>query len=552
MSENRAMLVVPSWIQRHCVVPDGFQRGRPFRLYDYQARYIVNFYLVRGTAEWNPDSPMLAPAFVYRRGLLVGPQKIGKDPLGAAHICVEGVGPALFAGWAGTDEGYVCRDHGCRCGWEYPYDPGEPMGMSWPTPLIQITAFSQEATDNTYDSLRPMIELGPLGDLIPKTGEDFIRLPGGGRIDTVTSSAQSRLGQRITFAKQGEVGIWTIQNKMARVADVQYRGVSGMGGRVSMDSNAWDPAEKSVAQMQYESSATDIYRQFVQPPKTLSYTDRRDRHKIHRLVYDADVLTENGGHLPIDSIDNEAADLVERDPAQAMRFYGNILVAGAGHAVDPDRWDELGHPGWKPDPGTRIGAGFDGSIRWDATVIRGCNAEGRSFIWRSWQRSIGGELQRWLDAHPGKESWEVDRLEVKAAVKLLFATYSVGLMLCDTPYWRTEIEGWAQEYGETIVLAFDTNITKQFARATDRWLTGIGTGAHTHDADPLTDEHVKAAHKQKARLSEAEDDGRTLYVLVKGSDKRRIDGAVTDVLAYEAAMTLPAVEAVGAPLFAWR
>jgi hypothetical protein len=62
------------------------------------------------------------------------------------------------------------------------------MGMAWPTPLIQITAFSEEQTDNIYDALRPMIDEGPLHDLIPKTGEEFIRLPGGGRIDTVTSS----------------------------------------------------------------------------------------------------------------------------------------------------------------------------------------------------------------------------------------------------------------------------------------------------------------------------------------------------------------------------
>ena len=66
--------------------------------------------------------------------------------------------------------------------------------MPWPTPLIQITAYSQEQTDNIYDALRPMIDGGPLHEIIPKTGEEFIRLPGGGRIDAVTSSAQSTAG----------------------------------------------------------------------------------------------------------------------------------------------------------------------------------------------------------------------------------------------------------------------------------------------------------------------------------------------------------------------
>ena len=43
-----------------------------------------------------------------------------------------GRGPALFAGWAGKDDGWSCRDMGCGCGFEYAYEPGEPMGMRWP------------------------------------------------------------------------------------------------------------------------------------------------------------------------------------------------------------------------------------------------------------------------------------------------------------------------------------------------------------------------------------------------------------------------------------
>jgi hypothetical protein len=542
------MWVALEWIEAHCIVPDGFRKGQPFQLYEYQGQYLTSFYLVRGDAPWIPANPVLGPAFVYRRGLLVGPQKVGKNPLIATQVCLEGVGPALFAGFAGPDEGYVCRDHGCRCGWEYPYDPGEPRGMNWPTPLIQITAFSEDSTENTYDALRPMIDDGPLHDLIPKTGEEFIRLPGGGRIDTVTSSNQSRLGQRVTFVPQDELGLWTVQNKMVKLADTQYRGLSGMSGRASLTSNAWDPAEQSVAQQQYESPASDIYRQFIQPPKTLSYTDKRERHKIHRFVYPADVLRENGGHLDLDSIENEAADLVERDAPQAQRFYGNILVAGAGHAIDPDAWDKLANPHLVKS-GTRVGAGFDGSISQDTTVIRACTEDGYSFIHDAWERPSGAELQRWLADHPGKDHWEVDRLAVAQSVARLFATYDVGRFYFDPPWWRTEGETWAERHGEEIVVAFETKSYRRMAPAVDRWLAALANGSHTHDADPMTDAHVKAAHRQKVRLADQEDDKRTLYVLVKGSDKRKIDGAVTDVLAYEAAMTMPPRRRLGGMAF---
>src|ERR1044072_2195089 len=182
------LFVTVEWIEAHCVIPDGFSRGGQFVLSGWQAWGTPNPYRVKATAQRG----QLAPAFHNRRSQTVRPQKTGKGPFTAAIICNEGVGPALFAGWAVGGELYDCRDFGCGCGFVYEYEPGEAMGMPWPTPLIQITATSNEQTDNIYDALRPMIELGPLAELIPKTGEEFIRLPGQGRIDTVTSSAKSR------------------------------------------------------------------------------------------------------------------------------------------------------------------------------------------------------------------------------------------------------------------------------------------------------------------------------------------------------------------------
>lgn len=336
--EPQTLAVALDWIEAHCVVPDRFQRGAPFRLYDYQFEYLAGFYLVKPSTKWTPENPALGAAFVHQEGLQVGPQKIGKSPGTAAHICLEGVGPALFAGWAGEDDGYVCADWDCGCGWEYAYEPGEPMGMPWPTPLIQITALSEEQTDNIYDALRPMIEFGPLGDLIPKTGEEFIRLPGGGRIDTVTSSAKSRLGARVTFRPADETGLWTKSNKMEDVHDVQLRGLAGMGGRSSQTTNAWNPAENSVAQQTYESPAADILKQFKQPPASLSFKNKVDRRKIYRYVY-GEALQEAGGHVPMDSIESLAVKLMAKDSAQAERFFGNRLVAGFGAWLPELLWE---------------------------------------------------------------------------------------------------------------------------------------------------------------------------------------------------------------------
>lgn len=539
---DQTMAVALDWIEAHCVIPDGFRKGAPFRLYDYQLVYLAAFYRVRGDVEQDPRRPILGPAFRYRRGILIGPQKLGKGPHTAAHVCLEGAGPALFAGWAGKGDGYACAEHGCGCGWEYPYEPGEPMGMPWPTPLIQITATSEEQTDNIYDALRPMIDGGPLHAVIPKTGEEFIRLPGGGRIDVVTSSAQSRLGQRVTFVPQDEVGIWTPYNKMTRVADTQWRGLAGMGGRASLTSNAWDPTERSVAQQEMESGADDVYRQMTVPPKGLRFEVKRERRRILQAVYPRDTLRQHGGHIDLDAIEAEAVDLMKRDAAQAKRFFGNIVEASGGTAVDAFRWVAQARPGRVVEAGERIGLGFDGSISDDTTALIGCTEDGHLFV-PVWN----GRPTIWTRPEHAPPEWRVPRLEVERAVEFVFSRFQVGRMFGDPPKWSTELERWMETYNagrkveDAIVVFFDTNQPKRMSVACDRFVTGLAEGNLTHDGNPVLTAHVLAMARKKAYARvEDPDDRRVRFVFTKGEDGRKIDAGIGGTLAYEAAMTMPA------------
>lgn len=507
------------------MIPDGFKKGRPFVLYAYQLRYFGAFYLVRPDAVWRPADPVLGPAFVYRRGLLVGPQKLGKGPHTAAHVCLEGVGPALFAGWAGPDDGYACADHGCGCGWEYAYEPGEPMGMPWPTPLIQITAVSEEQTDNIYGALRPMIDDGPLADVIRKTGEEFIRLPGGGRIDTVTSSAQSRLGQRVTFVPQDELGLWTPQNRMTKVADTQYRGLAGMGGRASLTTNAWDPAENSVAQQQFESRAVDIYRQMTKPPAHLSYRNKRERRKIHQVVY-AETLKEAGGHVDLDAIEAEAADLLERDPGQAERFFGNGIVMGHGSWLPQGLWARTEAKQDVPG-GAVVALGFDGSQSSDWTAIRAETLDGYRFTPRY------GPDRRPTVWNPAE--WPeglIPRAEVRAAMDELVGRFRVVRAYCDPQWWQSEIEQWALQHGEKVFVEWPTYRLVPMHAALERSLVDLASGASTHDDCVFAAAHVANARKL-ARSGER-------YLLGKPAEHQKIDVAMADVLAHEAASDMRA------------
>jgi hypothetical protein len=532
--EPRTMAVVPSWIEAHCVVPDGFRAGDALRLYDYQLLYVANYYLVRGGAEWDPHRPVLGPAFVYRRGIIVGPQKLGKNPMGAAQICAEAEGPVLFAGWAGKDDGYACDDIGCGCGWEYGYDLGEPMGMPWPTPLIQITAFSEAQTDNTYDVLRPMIEKGPLSDLIPKTGESLIRLRGAddqARIEIVTSSEQSRLGNRATFVLQDQLEQWWESNGMRKLADAQYRNLSGTGGRASLLANAWDPSQHSVAQREFESGLVDVYCQAIWPPATpegaeRDFKDPDERRRVLDVVYPVDVRRENGGHLDPDSIDAEAAAIVLYDEPQARRFFGNEIVEGEGKAFDILVWNErrVTHPKVVP-AGALVTIGIDGSVRWDHFPLIATEVAS-GYQW---------PLAIWVPGGPGRE---VDGNAVEAVLEQAFDTWDVWRVYADPPYIESWVAKWAGRWGDHRIIRWDTSRPKAMGYALRSWKQGISSGelSHCHEGDPwcsLFTAHVGNAVRRETGYR---DDEGPLWTVQKErpNSPLKIDSVPAGALSWEA------------------
>lgn len=299
---------VGEWIEDHCVIPDGEHGGESYKLTEEMWAFLAHHYRLRPDAR----EGQLATAFHYRRSILVRPQKWGKGPLTAAMICVEAIGPTVFAGW----DAY-----------------GEPVAKARSTPRMQIAATSDDQTGNVYDHLVPMIQRGPLGDLIPDAGLTRVLLPDGGIIEPVTSKAKSRLGAPISFAVMDETGVW-VGESGHDLAKTLRRGLAGMGGRSVETTNAWNPAELSVAQLGYEAKAEDIYRDYRVPPVHLSYSNKAERRKIHRHVYG------DSWWVDLDGIEAEAAEILESDPANAERFFGNRVVAGSSAWLPRGLWED--------------------------------------------------------------------------------------------------------------------------------------------------------------------------------------------------------------------
>lgn len=507
------------WIAAHCSIPSGHDLGHPLVHDGWQLQCTVSHYRVKPGVVFNPKRPLLGPAFFYRRSVIVGPQKVGKSPWAASMMLFEAVGPCLFAGWARGGEVYDCADHGCDCGFMFVYEPGDPMGMPRVKSLIQLLATAETQTANVYEPLQTMIRSGPL-DALLKVREGFVRTPNNGKIEPVSASARSKLGNPLNAGLGDESGLYTATNKLLQTWQTMRRGLAGMGGRALEVTNPWDPMESSAAQQAFESRRPDIFRYYRKPPANLSYANKRERHRIHLYVYaDAPWVDVSG------SIDPEAAELVETDPAQAERFFGNRLVQGLGAYLTEGLLDATRAKVDVPAK-ERVCGGFDGSRSGDWTALRLETYDGHRFT------PTYGPDKRPTHWNPAEWGGRIPRGEVNAAVDEVMSRYRMGRLYVDPRYWETQADTWASRYGEDVVVEWPTNKVGRMFPALVRYLEDSAEGSTSHDDEPDFRRHALAARK----VAKPGDQ----YLLGKPSDNQKIDVVMADVLAHEAAADMRA------------
>lgn len=520
--------LVTDWIEAHCAVPGGVYEGEPLQFNGWQLYCTVNHHRIKPDAVYDQRRPL--SAFVYRRTIVVGPQKCGKSPWGAGMLLAEAVGPALFVGWAKGGEVYRCTDHGCSCPFEYEYQPGEAMGAPRRKSLIGLLAYAESQTQNVYEPLQTMILSGPLQEFV-KVREGFIRTPNRGKIVPLTAAAKSKLGQPLNGALGDESGLYTESNKVLDTWQTMRRGVAAMQGRTIELTNPWDPTENSAAQQGFASKAKDVFRYYRKPPEDLDYTKKRDRSKIHAYVYADSPWVDPKG------VDAEAEELIETDPAQAERFFGNRVVQTFGSWCKTTVWaarvTTLAAKARAKliKPGTQIVVGFDGSDVDDLTGFRAQTKDNHQFT----PHFPDGRPMIWNPAdYPNHQ---VPRLEVRAAMDHIMETWNVARGYFDPPYWETEIDTWAGEHGEDKILRWYTRRVVQMHAAAERLLTDLTKkdSDFTHDGCETTAEHIAAARKSpRGSTAAGEDRSKLKYVLSKPGDGRKIDMAIPSILANEA------------------
>jgi hypothetical protein len=488
---------VGEWVEAHVVVPDGYRRGEPFLLTDEMWRFFLRFYMI------DPHEGRLH----FYGGQLRRSQKWGKDPVGAALILAEGLGPARFDGWDAA---------------------GEPVGRPYPTPYIPCLGTSEEQTDNTYRPLLDMIRLGPLVDLPGMdAGETRVKLPDG-EIEPVTASARARLGQRMTFATITESHLFTLQGGYRRLAGAVKRNIAGMDGRWLELTNAWDPTEGSEAQVTAESRNSRVLLDTVEPHRVEDLEDDEDLYRELLRQY-GDSAQERGGWVNVRGrIMHEVRSKAHLE-ADRRRFFLNEIVVGESVFVDPVRWDLQARPDETLAPQEPIALGFDGAKYRDATAL----VASRLSDARLFEIAV---FERPADA---ARDWRVPSAAVDRTVRETFGAYQVAVMFADPYRWQDYLDAWARELGADRVVEFPTNQEQRMDSAIERFTTAFANLEITHSGSETMTRHFKNAvlvkgARKKPRPGEDAALATHYLKMAKRGDGLLIDAAVAGVLAHEA------------------
>jgi hypothetical protein len=513
-----------AWMEGLCVHGPGDVQGEPVALDDELTEFTVDVY---GLGE--DGKRLYNSAFLSRAK--------GRDKSGhaARFGLFEALGPCRFAGWAEGGESYEFLD------FNYVYEPGEPMGHPIRYPFLRCLATEEGQTGHVYDAIYYNLTDAPLSET-PGVQAGLLRtvLPDGGEIIPSTASSAAKDGGKETWTDFDESHLYVTPELRRMYATVRRNGLKRKAAEPWMleTSTMYAPGEGSVAEETHK-LAEAIRDGKVRRPRLLF--DHREGYAVNDLADEQAVknaLRECYGPfasvVPIDDIAESALDS-RVDEADFKRYFLNQRATGKSKAVDAGRWADLLAVRTIAD-GERVGFGFDGSISKDATALIGCTADGFIFV-----PEVDGVPTIWERPVNAPRDWRIPRLDVERACDTVMARYNVGLLLADPPKWATELERWAERYGEERVLAFDTNQPKRMSAACDRFSTAIAERKLFHDGNDVLTAHVLAMSRKKAYLkAEDEADGRTRYVFTKGDTGRKIDAGIAAVLAFEAAMTMGA------------
>jgi len=259
---------VADWMTAYLLTPDKDELI-PFVPTQEQLDFLVHVY------ELDPQTGRR----LKQRAVLSRPRGWGKSPFLAAICCAEAMGPVLCDGWDAE---------------------GQPVGVPWSTrrtPLVQVTATTDDQTANTWDPLLEMLRGSPAEDEYGIDPMDSFVALRRGRIEKRTSSATSVKGAKAVMAVMDQTETWLPGNGGPKLAKTLRSNADKLGGLTIETPNAFTIGERSVAENTarfYElvkagkvkkEASRGLYYDHRQAPLDTDITDRESLIEGLRIAY---------------------------------------------------------------------------------------------------------------------------------------------------------------------------------------------------------------------------------------------------------------------------
>lgn len=427
-----------AWMEFFVRHGPGDVQGQPVQHGEEYTEVIVNCYAVGEHARNNH--------LLYDSSFLSRPKGCDKSGL-AGRICLfEAFGPARFGGWARGGEVYK-DPYGF--GFEYVYEPGEPMGRPVKAPFIRIMATEENQSNNTFRTVHYNLTDRDC-PLYYWPGHDAAKrevyLSDGGEIRTSTASSASKDGGLETHATMDETHLYeTEELKEMRnvVAANMWKRKRGAGTWFFETTTMFEPGAGSAAEETFT--------------EAMALAEGRKKRGSHRLYFDhrwgsaPDLTDEKALRQAIRDAYGDALAWMDEDSlvdavydsrtseARVRRFMLNAQTSSKDAWLREYEWDACGRKDVPPlADGDLVVLGGDGSWNDDATAVVATRvSDGHMELLGCWEKPEG----------PEGEDWQVDREAVDACVADAMSRFDVAGFYFDPPHWSDYLARWQNQWG---------------------------------------------------------------------------------------------------------
>jgi hypothetical protein len=506
-----------AWMEYFTVHGPGDVQGEPVRHGDEVSSFIADCYALDENGRRLYDS-----TFFSR------PKGCDKSGLGGRVGLTEALAPCRFGGFALGGELY--RDP-WGLGFEYEYQPGEPMGRPVKVPYIRCMATEEGQTGLVYDTIHFNLTDGPLSEVMGiDVGLTRVLLPGGGEITPSTAASSSKDGGKETWVCFDESHLYNTPElrRMYTTVTRNLRKRKLIAGTWYLETTTmFAPGEDSVAEGTYRLSEA------IEAGKT-----RRERLLVDHRWGECD-RTEDEAELRAAIIEaygdamawNDIDGLVDEfyDPrshiTDSRRYFLNAETETSDAWIAAREWDPCANPLAVLADGDMVALGFDGSVNDDATALVACRIDDGHL-----------ELLACEEKPPDAgKSWQVDQVAIDAAVAQAFEKYTVVAFFADPPHWQDYVDNWTAEFAsqlevratQTHPIEWWTNRPAIMVKTLERFREAVAARRLTHSGATIFRRHVLNARRRTSRS------GITISKEYPTSPKK-IDIAMAAVLAYEA------------------